>query len=78
MSVNIVSTEILITAGGENVAPVPIEDSVKEELPIVSNCMLIGDKKKFLSLLITLKVSALCCLFHYCRKNHIVETNKSE
>lgn len=47
--------ELLITAGGENVAPVPIEDNVKEELPIVSNCMLIGDKKKFLSLLITLK-----------------------
>ena len=38
-------------------APVPIEDAVKEELgAIVSNCMLIGDKKKFLSLLITLKV----------------------
>jgi len=47
--------ELLITAGGENVAPVPIEDTVKSELPIVSNCMLIGDKKKFLSMLITLK-----------------------
>lgn len=49
-------TELIITAGGENVAPVPIEDMVKEELPVVSNCMLIGDKKKFLSMLITLKV----------------------
>lgn len=47
--------ELIITAGGENVAPVPIEDSVKEVLPIVSNCMLIGDKKKFLSMLLTLK-----------------------
>ena len=56
------STELLITAGGENVAPVPIEDNVKEELPIVSNCMLIGDKKKFLSMLITLKVSAVFCV----------------
>jgi len=50
--------ELLITAGGENVAPVPIEEKVKEELPLVSNCMLIGDRRKFLSLLITLKVDA--------------------
>ena len=47
--------ELIITAGGENVAPVPIEDKVKEMLPVVSNCMLVGDKKKFLSLLITLR-----------------------
>ena len=51
-------TEILITAGGENVAPVPIEEAVKEHLPCVSNCMVVGDRKKFLSVLLTLKVSA--------------------
>ena len=48
--------ELIITAGGENIAPVAIEDRVKEALPIVSQCMLIGDKMKFLSLLLTLKV----------------------
>ncbi|XP_012878120.1 PREDICTED: long-chain-fatty-acid--CoA ligase ACSBG2 [Dipodomys ordii] len=47
--------EILITAGGENVPPIPIETLVKEKIPIVSNAMLVGDGAKFLSLLLTLK-----------------------
>ena len=48
--------ELIITAGGENVAPIPIEDRVKSELSdIVSNCMLVGDKKKYLVMLVTLK-----------------------
>lgn len=48
--------EILITAGGENVAPVPIEDRIKSELPVVSQAVVLGDKLKFLSVLLTLKV----------------------
>lgn len=47
--------ELIITAGGENVPPVPIEDAVKEHVPLISNAMLIGDKRKFLSMLITIK-----------------------
>ena len=50
--------EILITAGGENVAPIPIEETIKKQLPCVANAMLIGDRKKFLSVLLTLKTEA--------------------
>eukprot|EP00164_Ancoracysta_twista_P000116 GFYU01000169.1.p1 GENE.GFYU01000169.1~~GFYU01000169.1.p1 ORF type:complete len:688 (+),score=282.21 GFYU01000169.1:209-2272(+) len=47
--------ELLITGGGENVAPVPIEDCIKALCPAISNVMIIGDKRKFLSAVVTLK-----------------------
>ena len=49
--------EILITAGGENVAPVLIEQAVQSELLHIGYAVLIGDQRKFLSVLLTLKVS---------------------
>ena len=50
------SKEIVITAGGENIAPVPIEEAIKgERREIVSNVMLVGDHRKYLSVLITFK-----------------------
>lgn len=47
--------ELLITAGGENVAPVLAEDFIKEICPGLSNVMMVGDQKKYLCCIITLK-----------------------
>ena len=49
--------ELIITALGDNVPPVPIEAAIKQELPIVSNVVVIGEQKRFLTCLITFKVS---------------------
>jgi len=48
--------EIIITGGGENVAPVPIEDQMKAELEdIASHVIVVGDKRKHLAIIITLR-----------------------
>ncbi len=50
--------ELIITAGGENVAPLPIEDELKESCKILSTVVVLGDDKKYLACLITLKTEA--------------------
>jgi len=47
--------ELIITGGGENVAPIPIEHKFQELCPIVAQIIVIGDDRKFLSCLITFK-----------------------
>merc|ERR1740120_401818 len=47
--------ELIIGEGGENIAPVPIEDSVKGLCDGIGECMMIGDKRKYNVALITLK-----------------------
>merc|ERR1719174_322201 len=47
--------ELIIGAGGENIAPVPIEDMIKKLCPAISNVMMVGDKRKYNTCLVTLK-----------------------
>eukprot|EP00981_Chlorochromonas_danica_P006596 scaffold1438_cov173-Ochromonas_danica.AAC.1 len=48
--------DLIVTAGGENVAPTLLESNMMEEVPELSHCLVVGDKRKFLSALLTLRV----------------------
>ncbi|NOZ12779.1 MAG: long-chain fatty acid--CoA ligase [Acidobacteria bacterium] len=50
--------ELIVTSGGKNVAPAPIENSLKA-IKYVSQAVLIGDKRKFISALIVPDFEAL-------------------
>merc|ERR1712166_300769 len=47
--------ELIIGEGGENIAPVPIEDCVKKACDGVNEVMMIGDRRKYNVALVTLK-----------------------
>ena len=47
---------MIITSGGKNIAPYPIEEKIKAELgDFVSNCVVVGDKQKHLACLLTVR-----------------------
>ena len=45
--------ELIVTAGGKNVAPAVLEDRLRSH-PLISQCMVVGDNKPFIAALITL------------------------
>lgn len=47
--------EILITRGGENIAPVPMEEKVLEYCKLASYCIVIGDGQRYITALISLR-----------------------
>merc|ERR1719293_257051 len=47
--------ELIIGDGGENIAPVPIEDHVKKTCDGICEIMMVGDKRKYNVALVTLK-----------------------
>jgi long-chain acyl-CoA synthetase len=50
--------EIIVTAGGKNVAPAVLEDRIRAH-PLVSQCVVVGDQRPFIGALITLDTEAL-------------------
>lgn len=50
--------EILVTAGGKNVSPAALEDPVRAH-PIISQIVVVGDQRHFVSALITLDLEML-------------------
>jgi len=45
--------EIIVTAGGKNVSPAQLEDRIRAH-PLISQCMVVGDKQPFIGALITI------------------------
>ena len=50
--------ELIVTAGGKNIAPAVLEDRLRAH-PLVSQCMVVGDNRPFVGCLITLDTEAL-------------------
>jgi long-chain acyl-CoA synthetase len=50
--------ELIVTAGGKNVAPAVLEDRLRAH-PLVSQCMVVGDGKPFIAALVTVDAEAL-------------------
>ncbi|WP_431803959.1 AMP-dependent synthetase/ligase [Microbacterium sp. bgisy203] len=50
--------EIIVTAGGKNVAPAALEDPIRAN-PIVSQVVVVGDQKPFIAALVTLDTEML-------------------
>jgi long-chain acyl-CoA synthetase len=50
--------ELIVTAGGKNVAPAVLEDRLRAH-PLISQCMVVGDQQPFIACLVTLDAEAL-------------------
>ena len=49
--------EIIVTAGGKNVAPAVLEDRLRAH-PLISQCMVVGDQQPFIGCLVTIDPEA--------------------
>ena len=66
--------DIIVTAGGKNVAPQPIENTLKTS-PYIANAVVVGNHRKFVSALV---VPDFDKLEIYARENNITFANRQE
>jgi long-chain acyl-CoA synthetase len=66
--------DLIVTAGGKNVAPQPIENVLKTN-PFIENAVVIGDRRRFISALIVPKFEKL---EDYAKSNNISYTDRAQ
>lgn len=64
--------DLIVTAGGKNVSPGPMEDALRAH-PLISQAMVVGDGKPFIGLLLTLDEEAVLSW----KLEHNIPTNRS-
>jgi long-chain acyl-CoA synthetase len=66
--------ELIVTAGGKNVAPAVLEDRIRAN-PLISQCLVVGDGRPYIACLITLDPEAVHTWL--ARRNRPVDTSLS-
>jgi len=66
--------DLIVTAGGKNVAPQPIENVLRTD-PFIENAVVIGDRRRFISALIVPKFEKL---EDYAKSNNISYTGRAQ
>ncbi|WP_335937071.1 AMP-dependent synthetase/ligase [Streptomyces sp. PTD5-9] len=62
--------DVIITSGGKNVAPAPLEDWLRAH-PLIGQCMVVGDDRPFIGALITLEPDGLAHWRRMTGKQHL-------
>ncbi|ARH91906.1 AMP-dependent synthetase/ligase [Streptomyces sp. MOE7] len=62
--------EIIVTTGGKNVAPAPLEDRLRSHA-LIGQCMVIGDNRPYITALLTLEPDGLAHWRQMHKKQHL-------
>ena len=62
--------DLLITSGGKNLAPAPLEDWLRAH-PLVSQCLVVGDNRPYIGALLTLEPDGLAHWQQMHKKRHL-------
>ncbi|MCC3771619.1 long-chain fatty acid--CoA ligase [Streptomyces sp. UNOC14_S4] len=66
--------ELIVTSGGKNVAPAPLEDRLRAH-PLIDQCVVVGDNRPYVAALVTLEPDGLA---HWARMHGKSELPRAE